>query len=188
MKPRLLLDCDGILADFYGAAFDLVEDFTGVRHQLSDLDSWEIFASIGDRALAERTYNAMNEPGFCLERVPPLPGAIDGLASVRERVDLFIVTAPFRSGFWMHERVQWLALHFGVPADRVVFARHKGLIRGDFFADDNPHHVQGWAEQRRECRGQGFVWDQPYNRRELPDLPRLRGWGDLHDQLDVKGA
>jgi len=184
MKPTVLLDCDGVLADFYRAAFDVIEDLTGVRHDISELRSWEIFQSIGDRDLGDRTYNAMNEPGFCLERVHPLPGAVEGIARIRERCDLFILTAPFRSGFWLHERLAWLETHMGIPRDSVVFARQKRLVRGDLFVDDNPHHVRSWDRNRRACTGEGFVWDQPYNRLEMTKLNRMHGWDELDAWID----
>lgn len=178
MRPIVLLDCDGVMADFVTAALDVVHDLTGERYPTEAVTTWEIFESIGDRALAERCYGAMNAPGFCLERIRPYPGAAEAVGALREVADVFVVTAPFRTAHWIHERTTWLERHLGFAASQVIFARHKHVVRGDVFVDDKPDHVRAWDRGRRGCDGRGFLWDQIYNR-DATDLPRLHGWDAL---------
>lgn len=186
-RPLVLLDCDGILADFYAAALDTIAELSGVRHDLEALHHWEIFASIGDDDLRERTYTAMNAPGYCLERIQPMPEAAEGLARLRRAADVLIVTAPFRSASWPAERLRWLHEHLGVPADQVVFSARKHEVAGDLFVDDNPAQVQAWEAEHRPRGGVALVWDRPYNRRGV-SLERVGGWDDLLDRVARVGT
>jgi 5'(3')-deoxyribonucleotidase len=140
--------------------------------------TWEIFESIGDDALRKRVYTAMNQPGFALERIRPYPGAEEAVDALRERAELYIVTSPFFSAAWMHDRLQWLDRELGIPNANVIFARHKHVVRGDVFVDDSPDHVRAWNGHWRACAGKGVLFDQHYNRADA-DLPRVKGLSQI---------
>ncbi len=181
-RPVVLLDCDGVLADFVSATLDLVHTLGGRRHASDEVRTWEIFDSIGTPELRERVYDRMNREGFCRDVIRPYPGAVEAIADLREHADVYVVTAPFRTATWMSERLAWLGHHFALPADHVVFTERKQLVRGDVFVDDKPDHVRRWDAGRRACTGRAFLWDQAYNREA--DLPRLRSWAELRAAIE----
>ena len=46
-RPRVLLDVDGVLADFLTPALAFVEKLTGKPYQEADMTTWDIFEVVG---------------------------------------------------------------------------------------------------------------------------------------------
>jgi hypothetical protein len=76
MKPTLLLDCDGILANFIGACLNLLEEELGVQpYSHDDIQTWDLFDSLPKhRHLRHAIYNELKKPLGCLN-IPVYPGA-----------------------------------------------------------------------------------------------------------------
>jgi 5'(3')-deoxyribonucleotidase len=182
-QPVVLLDCDGVLADFVTATLDVVAEIMGEPVAAERITTWEIFDSIGDEALRRRVYGIMNEPGFSESRIQAYPGAREAVGVLQERAELYVVTSPFHSAAWMHGRLAWLDRELAIPPGRVIFAREKHIVRGDVFVDDNPAHVREWNARRRGCTGRGMLFDQPYNRGDR-DLPRVFTLAQIADLVD----
>jgi 5'(3')-deoxyribonucleotidase len=124
MKPTVLLDVDGILANFTLAAVSLVNEITGKKYKPSDITTWEVFDSI-----------------------PVYEGAVEGVKKLKELADIICVTSPFNgSPTWAHERELWLERHFGADISYVIHTRHKERIHGDIFIDDKYEHVRSWFD------------------------------------------
>lgn len=152
-KPVVLLDCDGILADFVTPVLDEVHRLTGSRYSLDDLKTWEIFDTLPyGPEIKSACYARMKEPGACAA-LTLYPGAKEAVAKIKELADLYILTSPMRSKTWAHERTDRLEKHFKISHDRVIHAHAKHLVVGDVFIDDKPsnvaswraHHPNGWA-------------------------------------------
>lgn len=161
-KPVVLLDTDGVLADWLTPALAIAERISGKPYTSSQMTTWDLFDLV-PREHEEACYAEFCKQGFC-SSLKPLPGAIEAVAELQKLSDLHIVTSPTHSPFWYYERVEWLGDHFKIPRKNVHFSGRKELIRGDVFVDDAMHHVTRWADAHPE--GVAFLVDHPYNQSE----------------------
>lgn len=171
----LLMDVDGVVADFVGGTFRLLRrmggpDLTGIDH------GWQILDSIHPM-FHRQVIDGWCRQGFCLE-LPEYPGAADAVRRLAEVVDLvFVTSVEFKSLYWVYERASWLAERFdefgllvcggmgeGNAKRRV---KRKALVDGDVLVDDKVENVVEWAEAHPE--GWAFLWARSYN--DVDGLP-----------------
>lgn len=158
MKPRVLLDCDGVLADFHTPCLEIINEITGQNHSLKEINDWNIFDSFGiDGDTRAKVYERMNAPGWC-SRLKPYPGSIDGVAALRDIADVYVVTAPMQGETWHRERERWLWDHFGLEEKRVVHTSSKHLVHGDVLIDDKDDNLVAWCKERVNQYGVAIKW------------------------------
>lgn len=178
VRPRVLVDVDGVLADFVSGYLGIVEAVTGRDFKPENVTQFDIGASLGltpeESALCGRALS--KAPGFC-EALEVYPGAQDGIAALQKIADVYIVTSPWNScPTWTYERERWLKRHFDIPSSRVIHTSAKHVCRGDFLVDDKVSAVRSWHQEHP--RGVGVVWDTPHN--QLESFPaRTRNWSVL---------
>jgi 5'(3')-deoxyribonucleotidase len=178
-KPRLLLDVDGVLANFLSRAFPIIESLSGVRYVPEDLTSWDIFETV-DRSIEKNFYRLCTAPGVAYS-LPVYPGAKEGVARLQEIAEVYIVTSPMANNpTWAYEREQWLLTHFDIPSKRVVHTSAKHICAGDVLIDDRPKNIQTWRAEHK--LGIGLLWDQPYNRNEKAGH-RVCSWEDVMEHI-----
>lgn len=171
-KPRLLLDCDGVLSNFMGSALQVV----------ASLGSFEVpdhhLLSIEDALpadVAAEYLRRVTARGFCSSLLP-YPGAQDALRELRELAEVVIVTASFgQCPTWAWERTAWLGDHFGIEPGDVVHAGRKHRVGGDVFVDDHPKHVSAWMDAHPF--GIAMLWDRAYNRDA--QMARASSWATV---------
>jgi 5'(3')-deoxyribonucleotidase len=146
MSLTILLDVDGVLADFSGATCALLQDLYNIQATVEQITQWDLLEcfSLSETQKIEIT-RRWREPGFC-ERLPTLPGAQAAVAELHKLGEVFAVTAPLsKAPMWCHEREQWLLGRFGIEPDHVIHTSAKHLVRGDLFLDDKPESVRAWV-------------------------------------------
>ena len=185
MKPTVLLDVDGILADFTTAALRVVHAKTGRMYKPSDVKTWDLFDSIPEPAAKAAVYAEMKEPGGC-SSIPLYPEALEGIARLSQDAEIVIVTSPWKgSDTWAGERERWLEEHFGAHISHVIHARQKERVHGDIFVDDKASHVNGWVkywvDSGRDPACRGVLWQNNNGIEEEVDARVLRanGWSDI---------
>jgi 5'(3')-deoxyribonucleotidase len=186
MRPHVLLDVDGVLADFVQAALNVLLAETGVAVNPSTITTWELFDSVPNeyRGWKGEVYSRLADRGGCLG-IPVYPGAQEGVARLREIADVTIVTSPFEgSPTWMHERERWLAHHFGIDRKHVIHATEKHRVHGDVFIDDKLAHLHAWSAHWSrlgfECHA--VLWETPRVStypQEIASVKRAKHWGDV---------
>lgn len=178
----MLLDVDGVLADFAGALLL----WAGPKYAREQLIEWDLLKALGlDHR--QRNFDAYaGEPGFC-ESLQVLDGAREFVESLRAFANVVVVTSPYSAArLWTFERLRWLERHFGITKHDVIFAKRKELVRGDFMVDDRPENVEAFAA----AGGRSLLMSQPWNEAYVaPDWARESGsilrCNDLADALDV---
>ena len=184
MRPHVLLDVDGVLADFVGAVLRKVDGMTMEHLPTADeITTMEIFDSLPEsvRKWKEVVYEDMGKEGKCLS-LAVYPGAKEGVARLREIADVTIVTAPLRgSPTWAYEREAWLWRHFGIERHDIIHTSKKQLVRGDVFIDDHAGHVASW--KRHHPHGAAACWARPYNHDSVGHACRTNDWDTLLDWL-----
>ena len=126
---QALVDVDGVLADFHKHTLDFLDHRFGIQHDVANFPTWDLFATV-DRKYQAETEAHWASPGWCAT-IPVYPGAVEGVAMLREVAEVYFVTAQMtHSPHWMWERVQWLKQNFGADDRHVVFtlSKHLSLI------------------------------------------------------------
>lgn len=174
-RPRILIDVDGVLANFVQHSLPVLEELTGQAWKMEDFHAWDLFDTI-DRKYEAPFFDAVNKLGWC-RSIPVYPGAQEGIKAVQEVGEVYIVTSPMNHvPTWTHEREGWLKEHFGIPHKKVVHTSAKYLCIGDILLDDKPANIESWAKEHP--RGLGLLWDQPYNRSQEVGR-RVSTWAEV---------
>lgn len=186
-RPRVGIDCDDVLAGFTPKVIELVAELTGVRHNIEDVDQWDLFDWLDSRnlgennkALGRKVYDVIKAEGGCFS-LDVLEGSKEGIKRLQDISDVFIITAPFvGSKTWVHERYEWLRHHFGIHHRRVAQLHEKALCKVDVFVDDKLDNVVRWGS---ENYGRAVLWDRSSNRKEAtpPWVVRCFSWEQLYE-------
>lgn len=162
MLDRILLDIDGVLADFVGGALRLF-------HRLDALEAWppgewEVARVIG---VADEDFWATVDHGGedFWARLEPTPWAA-GFVELCEGVcpgRVSLLSSPSRDPYSAAGKIQWIRSHFPQFEQRYIFApAEKELLAapGRLLIDDN----DGNCERFAAAGGDAIVFPQPWNR------------------------
>lgn len=183
-RPLVLLDVDGVLADFVSWYLDLARRVTGREYDPALVTQWDVAAAIGLTAgESGRVTELLHRPEYVLA-MRPLPGAVEGVAALREVADIHVATSPWPGHpTWASERAEWLRRHFRISHKDVTHTSAKHLLRGACLVDDKPEHCADYA--RHNPDRYAVLWDQPYNRAPEhgahPSVVRVADWQRLTD-------
>jgi 5'(3')-deoxyribonucleotidase len=178
MQHTILLDVDGVLADFLGVFLKIASDACERTFTKEDVTDWNLFKILPEDR-RDLIKGVTCEKGFC-EKLPIIEGSHDGLKVLRNFGDVYAVTSPWDdSESWCHERTKWLAKHLDFNPRDVIYAHKKSLVKGDVLIDDNASTVFEWVAKNPE--GFGLIWDAPYNRKleESDRIRRVFNWKDV---------
>lgn len=158
----ILLDCDGVLADFSGYLLRTVNSDRGAEA----VCQWDIFSLLAEwhgPEVEKRAIQCCNNAGFW-EAQPVVPYAQEAVAWLRSlRHRIVVVTAPwYGCRGWESVRREWLEKYFEVSKEEVIITANKELIRGDLLVDDRPKHLEDW--HRANPDGRAVCFDASYNR------------------------
>lgn len=162
---RVLLDVDGVIADFSGLYLRLATIITGCPYSVNEVTEWNIAKAIKLPEWAKEKLNGrLSIPGLARE-IEALPGAVRAVKRIAEIADVYFVTAPLAvCPTWAADREAWLVEHFGASlGGRVISTSHKGPIAGDVMIDDKPENLDDWVSAGHD--GVPLLWDAPYNRK-----------------------
>lgn len=177
---RILLDCDGILADFYNPYLKFINNHLGSNYCQNDISTWEALDCLNLQHLSEIVKCHVKSEGFCLN-IPPYEESIEGFNKLKEICHVVIVTSPTTSKFWFYERLQWLEKYFNIDPHDVIFAKQKHLICGDMLIDDYVKNCIDWIKEHPTKKV--AIWDRPWNKNcDIPIL-RLKDWNNLYEIL-----
>lgn len=176
MRPRILVDIDGVFADFITPCLQAIYEHTGASYEPHQVTDWDIMKSCGiDVETAKVIYKNMERKGLCLE-IPAYDGAREGVDHLRTFADVWAVTHPFGGEHWMHERDQWLMTKMGFAKDDILHVRssRKFAIDGDALVEDKVSTLQEW--RKHHFNGFGVLFERRYNMNDGWGGPSADGW------------
>lgn len=189
IRPLILLDCDGPIADFTDGFLGLIEEETGYAFGHHVITEFEItkapfFVELAKEVgrdpgeLSAAVWKRANRIGFC-SSLKPIFGSKDAIDYLRTIADVEVVTSPLMSSpTWMHERTEWLNRHYGFRSGDVHFVSKKHRVPGSMLVDDKASHLLEWEKAWSgvtEKSPTPVLWDAPYNQEES-SLVRAKGW------------
>jgi 5'(3')-deoxyribonucleotidase len=154
VKPKLYVDCDGVLADFVSAYLEISN--SSLRHD--DICCWDfhVYQLHQSKDSLWRTIGQYGEEKF-VRSLKPYPGAYGFVKDLAERFDVAILTTiPLRL---LQARTDWVRENIG---DYPVIAsdRKKDFARpGIALIDDYEQNVREF----RDAGGLGFLYSRPWN-------------------------
>lgn len=174
---RILLDVDGVLADFIGPVVTWANSLRragGPPHTREQITQFDMLKAWGIAHMWGELDRHVVKPGFC-EALEPVPGAREFVAALSRTAEVVIVTSPWKtSPTWCFERRNWLEKCMGWTGE-VMFTKRKDLVRGDVLIDDAAEHTDAFP-------GVGLLLDQPWNQHATKSL-RVANFGQALDRL-----
>ncbi len=161
---RVLLDVDGVLADFIGGALKLINSQWGTEYLPEQVTQFDFAASLGmTKERAAEAKRLISAAPHLARTLDVYPGAIEGVRQLREVADIYIVTSPWNSNpTWTHDRERWLKEHFDIPHSHVIHTSAKHVCGGDFLVDDRTETLPQW--EAANPNGVTVQWETLHNR------------------------
>ena len=156
----VLVDCDGVVADFLSATIDHIKNKHGIVINYNDVTDWNVFDSLKISGLRHSLKHAVENDNFCMN-IKPYEDMVSYVKSISAHHNVYIVTAPFFAKNWMDQRVEWIKKHLNIDMNKIIFAEHKSIIQGDIIIDDKLDNVLDWKTFNKN--GDAILWSQPYN-------------------------
>lgn len=163
-RPEILLDIDGVFADFVSPTLPVISEMVGRPLTLDDVTHHkmeELFGLNADQRIA--LYRRWGERGFCTS-LASYAGAGHAVAELSKLGDVYALTQPlpaFISETWSAERERWLGKVLGIIPNRIISTGAKHMVDGDILVEDNLGNLRAWME--RHPHGIGILFDRPYN-------------------------
>lgn len=183
---RILLDVDGVLANFAQMAVDWVNNWASgapsVHRSVSQINTWDILKALGCSEYQDAFdhYVCTQRPGQTLD---PYVGAGHFYQQLRMLAEVVIVTSPFKkASCWEYDRRKWLQDHFGHDPNDVIFTSRKELVQGSVLIDDGPHNINAFP-------GPVVIIDRPWNQSRVIESSkwarvRCDNFGDAIEATD----
>ncbi len=182
----LLLDLDGVLADFDRGFAQCWQAQTGNRPLLSEQRQHFHIADDYEPQLRESIEALIASPGF-YEQLPMMAGASEAVSQLSQQgIDLRVVSSASTRPHINADKRAWIRRHLGDEmAERCLMSEDKTLIRGDFLIDDNPlisgcrhpdwQHILYDHAYNRHIVGRRIDWSEAGRQRLLHYLGRPQG-------------
>lgn len=158
-SEAVLIDVDGVLADFENGVRDLIEEINGVKIKGENL--FQDLRNLAGTAWDEKVEEAIKSEGFA-QTLKEYPGSVNCVKEIMENNEVIFVTAPYpESRHWFYDRYLWLRERFGIDRDDIIFARDKRWVQGKILIDDRVENVLDWSAQQNSV---GILMSRPWNR------------------------
>lgn len=160
-KKTILVDMDEVIVGLLDSWLCEYHALGGERAYKSGVTSYSMAGQFLNMPLF---WKAIDDE-YAIADAKVLPGALDALQALYEAHDVYVLTyARVESFGRAHaQKLEWLECNAPwFNRDKVIFARYKHLVRGDFLIEDSADNVRAWLAA--DCMGQAILIDQPWNR------------------------
>ncbi len=158
-KPVLLLDMDGIIADFDRFSLDTYNRIHRTNWSVAD-----VHLHIGDHEVINPEIDAkairrpFKEPGAFIS-LPVIPGSQEAVAKLLEYFTIFVVTTQYYGNpTCVHEKHVWLQRHFPAIADQGIYTKHKPQVKGDILVDDRPINCAQYKAANPQAKTASLIY------------------------------
>lgn len=179
-KKIILVDMDGVLADFEGRFLETWKrKFPHYPQTLEKRKTFRLADSLPN-GLNRDIRSIFSSPGF-FANLKPISGAKEALKKMQSLGrEVLICTSPISEyENCVLEKYHWIAKHLGYEwTKKVIMTKDKTLIFGDILIDDKPEH-----KGLRKPTWKHALFDAPYNQHVKTKL-RIT-WDNWEKILDI---
>lgn len=178
-RRRILVDVDGVLADFAGAALKIINDRLDRSHTVDEVVKYDMFKclDVDESVLVDAVENH-----FFVQNIEPYPGSRKALEVLeKEFGNVYVITSPYDSPAWMGQRSLWLKERMGIPISKQGHIKPKHIVAGCCLIDDAVHNLQAWGSHWPA--GLPVLVDRPWNQGD-DRFARTHSWFDVFDALE----
>ncbi|MEJ7767971.1 MAG: 5'(3')-deoxyribonucleotidase [Chitinophagaceae bacterium] len=134
MKKSIAIDMDGVIADVESHFITWYERDYGIKVSPSELIGRSEETAFPEKGTVRKFAST---PGF-FRTVPVMEGAIEAVAFLSKRFDVYIVSAAMEFPQSLAEKLEWLQVHFPFIGWRyIIFCGDKSIVNTDFMIDDH---------------------------------------------------
>lgn len=175
---KILLDVDGVLANFVGKYLHEVNSRLNTTYTHQDVNNFSIEKSLDIAHIKHEIQAEICKPGWCYS-LELLPNAQESVKELKQLGRLVILTSNMTTPNWTFERTNWLKDHFDISRLELIFAKSKYLIHGDYLIDDSTENCEKYSEEHPHSTV--CLIDQPWNQdcKESSNLIRFKTLSDV---------
>lgn len=189
-KLRILVDLDGIVADFFKLLFREYERETGESVDVSQILSWDMAKFVQHPDTLNQIFSRQ---GF-FTRLDPIPGAVEAVKELHAGGHEVVIVSSPCTHHSAAEKLEWCARHLPFLDQKNVWIGHKKHhVRGDVLIDDGPHNISAYRAEHPGALLLGISYpynlDAPYDLRASGhDSPSV-AWLQILDAIyDLEAA
>lgn len=178
-KPHILLDMDGVIADFHGTLIEVYnkDESNSPKVQLEQCTNFE-FSKCLSKDIHARMLAIYMAPGF-FSGIRPFSEAKSVVNELMTFTELEICSAPTKifneetqkkqiNAQCAFEKINWIHQHFSELSRSISLTINKYNYRADGLIDDALHNHAKWC--KAHPNGVGYLIDRPWN--QTKRLPR----------------
>lgn len=175
-RETVLVDMDGVLADFDGATESYLKDYHPHISIVAERQHFYFrndYPDISHQAIIDELHASQH----FFASLPPVHGAFEGWEKLHELgYEPQICSSPLRTNEWCkEEKIDWIRRHLGPSAARsAIIDSAKENYDGIALVDDRPT-----VKNTDQASWQHVVFDRSYNRGVEVEF-RIVGWNDPH--------
>lgn len=160
-KLDVVLDVDGVLADFVAATLRYLLEKHRVEIRPSHINVWDIVSVPEIKPYKEDLWKAWAQKGYA-QNLPVIEGTQETVALLRRYANIKFATAPMKANpTWIKERNAWLRRYFDARTVDITHTDKKSVVPGHFFVDDKPANIEEYAGVHKDAHVFLRLW--PYN-------------------------
>ncbi|KAK3529211.1 hypothetical protein QTP70_021441 [Hemibagrus guttatus] len=144
-RLRVLLDMDGVIADFEGGFLKKYRQRYPNEPYISleERRGFWVSTQYGElrEDLRDKAISIWESKNFFMD-LDPLPGSVEAVMEMArmKNTDVFICTSPIKHyAHCPYEKYAWIERHLGPDfLEKVILTRDKTVVSGDILIDDKP--------------------------------------------------
>lgn len=175
----ILLDCDDTISIFMKTCIMKYNEIYGTNHTIDEITDWNI------DGIFEHTLWSIFDKTDVLQHMPLKEGAFETIKKWHDEGHKIVIVTGVNSVNSYADKLRWLGLTGLAPyIYEVIPTRHKELVNGDIFIDDNPEYLRSWRKinEGKLCL---LMTAQHNKNKECKDLLRVDTWEEIDKIFDI---
>jgi 5'-nucleotidase len=157
LQKIILIDCDGVLANFNEMAFRLIKNQFNIDVKC-DGKNWDYFSYPNIKSISSKIWDDICNTPRLIRDIKKYNYADEFINRLREIGSVICLTSIPRSRFYPSERFEWLMEELGFDRKDIILCHRKYLVKGDVLIDDKPSNIITWHQQ---WKGFPILWKTP---------------------------